>query len=315
MRFGERPGSSPVARHHGFFQDNTAALKRMITLSLRSQSLLFAFSTVWFAVPTAVIAGPPETLSHSLIFHAPFEGSVDAVKGHDLLLYTAETLERKSAVAGNQRKDVSLISGGGRYGDALRFADNAPQVLFFKGTNAGFREKDWSGTVSFWLKLNPDKDLKPGYCDPIQITDKAWNDAAFFVDFDKDLPRVFRLGVFPNYKSWNPRDTPWEQVRVAERPMVPVMKPPFSSAEWTHVAYTFENVNSSEAKESTASLYLNGKVQGSLNRPLKFSWDPSKAAIMIGLSYIGDFDELAIFNRSLTSEEISSVYQLPDGLK
>ena len=48
---------------------------------------------------------------------------------------------------------------------------------------------------------------------------------------------------------------------------------------------------------------------------MDYEWDPSKAAIMIGLSYIGDFDELAIFNRSLTSEEISSVYQLPDGLK
>jgi hypothetical protein len=67
--------------------------------------------------------------------------------------------------------------------------------------------------------------------------------------------------------------------------------------------------------ESTATLYLNSQSQGSLKAPLKFSWDPSKAAIMIGLSYIGDFDELAIFNRALTAEEIANVYQLPDGLK
>jgi len=277
---------------------------------------LAAFLVMGIAVPSTVCeAAPPESLSTSLIFHAPFDGGTDARKADDRTLYTAESMERKSAVAGNQRADVSIVSGAGRYGDALRFKDNSPQVIFYKGANAGFKEKDWSGTVSFWLKLDPDKDLKPGYCDPIQITDKTWNDAAFFVDFDKDLPRTFRLGVFSNYKFWNPKDTPWEQIAVADRPMVPVVKPPFTSSEWTHVAYTFENINSSTNTESTATLYLNGKSQGSLKAPLKFSWDPSKAAIMLGISYIGDFDDLAIFDRALTSEEIATVYQLPDGLK
>jgi hypothetical protein len=278
--------------------------------------MLAACFVTGFAVGRSVCeAAPPEAVSKSLIFHAPFDGGTDARVGVDRSLYTSDSLERKSEVVGNQRTDVAIVSGAGRFGDALRFKDNSPQVIFFKGANAGFKEKDWSGTVSFWLKLDPDKDLKPGYCDPIQITDKTWNDAAFFVDFDKELPRTFRLGVFSNYKFWNPKDTPWEQIAVADRPMVPVVKPPFSSTEWTHVAYTFENINSSKSMESTATLYLNSQSQGSLKAPLKFSWDPSKAAIMIGLSYIGDFDELAIFNRALTAEEIANVYQLPDGLK
>ncbi len=269
---------------------------------------------LWIATSQG-LAAPPESLSEALIFHAPFDGGTDAVKGVDRILYTAETLERKSSVAGNQRKDVALVTSAGRYGDALRFSDNSPQVLFYSGSNAGFQETNWAGTVSFWLKLNPDKDLKPGYCDPIQITDKTWNNAAFFVDFDKDLPRVFRLGVFSNYKFWNPQDTPWDQIKIADRPMVPVAMPPFRNDEWTHVAYTFENVNASDDSTATATLYLNGKRQGELKQPMKFSWDPSKAAIMIGISYIGDFDELAIFSRALTPEEIMTVYQLPDGLK
>lgn len=260
-------------------------------------------------------AAPPEAISASLIFHAPFDGSTDASKGEDRTLYTSDSLERKSEVAGNQRTDVAIVNGAGRYGDSLRFKDNSSQVIFYKGVNAGFKETDWSGTVSFWLKLDPDKDLKPGYCDPIQVTDKTWNDAAFFVDFDKELPRTFRLGVFADYKFWNPKDTPWEQIAVADRPMVPVVKPPFSGREWTHVAYTFQNINSSTNAESTATLYLNGQSQGSLKAPLKFSWDPSKAAIMLGISYIGDFDDLAIFDRALTPEEIAAVYQMPNGLK
>ena len=66
--------------------------------------------------------------------------------------------------------------------------------------------KDWSGTVSFWLRLDPDKDLEPGYADPIQITDKKWDDASFFVDFTKDdKPRHFRLGIYSDLKVWNPK--------------------------------------------------------------------------------------------------------------
>ncbi|RLS42183.1 MAG: LamG domain-containing protein [Planctomycetota bacterium] len=269
-----------------------------------------------FAVGSNVcVAAPPEAVSKSLIFHAPFDGGTDARIGVDRSLYTSDSLERKSEVAGNHRTDVSIVSGAGRFGDALRFKDNSPQVIFYKGANAGFKEKDWSGTVSFWLKVDPDKDLKPGYCDPIQITDKTWNDAAFFVDFDKELPRTFRLGVFSNYKFWNPKNTAWEQVAETDRPMVPVVKPPFRSDEWTHVVYAFENINASDNAASTATLYLNGKKQGTLKHPLQFSWDPSKAAIMLGISYIGDFDDLAIFDRALTPEEIATVYQLPDGLK
>jgi hypothetical protein len=88
-----------------------------------------------------------------------------------------------------------------------------------------------------WLRLSPDEDLKPGYCDPLQITDKEWNNSAFFIDFDKDLPRVFRLGVFPDFKTWNPQNTPWEQIAAGDRPMVPVARPPFQRTAWTHVAW------------------------------------------------------------------------------
>jgi hypothetical protein len=47
---------------------------------------------------------------------------------------------------------------------------------------------------------------------------------------------------------------------------------------------------------------------------MMFSWDPSKAAIMNGLSYIGDLDDLAIFDRSLTAEEVVQVFNLPEGV-
>ncbi len=145
-----------------------------------------------------------------------------------------------------------------------------------------------------WMRLNPDQDLKPGYCDPIQITQFAWNNGALFVDFDKDLPRDFRLGVFSDLKFWNPDNIAWEAWPVEKRPMVTVKKPPFSRDAWTHVLFTFDGINHPEGKQAKASLYINGKKQGSIDSPMKFTWEPSKAIIMLGIEYIGDIDDLMI---------------------
>lgn len=277
----------------------------------QSFSVVGLLFVTWSCLPSTA---PADDLSKGLVFLAPFDGGFDATVGTDRTLCTAENLKREVITAGNLRKDVQIIAGQGRHGDALRFADgSATQVTMFRGTNTGYRERNWSGTVSMWLRLSPDQDLKPGYCDPLQITDKEWNNAAFFVDFDKDLPRVFRLGVFPDYKSWNPQDTPWEQIAVTDRPMVPVPRPPFQRAEWTHVAWTFSGLNTKGAT-GQAELYLNGRSMGQLKRPMTFSWKPEKSAIMIGIAYTGDFDELSIHDRPLSAAEIDALYRLPKGL-
>ena len=254
-------------------------------------------------------------LKQSLHLHVPFDQTFDArIAAGSKKIFTAESAARKEVQEGNQCAQVTIAKEAGRFGDALRFADKTKQVLFYQGTNMNFSEKDWSGTVSFWLKLSPDQDLKPGFCDPIQITQNAWNDAAFFVDFDRDLPRDFRLGVFADYKFWNPSDIPWEKLPVTDRPMVVVKKPPFSREQWTHIAFTFEDINSSENKDAASTLYINGKSAGTMKRPLKFHWDPSAAAIMLGLEYIGDFDDLAVFRKALTPAEIQQLFQLPGGV-
>jgi hypothetical protein len=224
-------------------------------------------------------------------------------------------MAREEVREGNHRRDVSIAKGAGRHGDALRFAGTSDQVLFYKAEEMGYRKVNWEGTVSFWMKLDPDKDLKPGYCDPIQITERAWNDGAFFVDFDKELPRDFRLGVFSDLAKWNPQNTPWEQIPVHERPMVTVKRPPFASDSWTHVVFTFRNVNAADGGQGTASLYLNSELLGAVERPLEFTWDVEKAAIMIGILYIGDFDDLAIFNRALAADEVRYLRDLPQGVR
>ena len=272
-------------------------------------------ASIFFAAVAGLCsAATADDLAKGLVFLAPFDGGLDAVLGVEKTLCTAENLKREVVTPGNLRKDVQLIAGGGRHGDALRFSDGgATQVTMFRGTNSGYRSQNWSGTVSMWLRLSPDEDLKPGYCDPLQITDKEWNNSAFFVDFDKDLPRVFRLGVFPDFKTWNPQNTPWEQIASEQRPMVPVARPPFLRSTWTHVAWTFTGANTG-GNDGLATLYLNGRSMGTLKRPLTFTWQPEKTAIMLGIAYTGDFDELSIHDRALSAAEIESLYRLPKGL-
>jgi hypothetical protein len=281
-----------------------------------------AFLLIGLSV-TPTPAQDKRTLTESLLFYASFDGTTDAnLCGSDGSIYTADTIARKSVQKGLHTDAVVIEKGAGKFGDCLRFKSKTEQIVFYKAAPNQFHPKaDWSGTVSFWMRLDPDKDLPPGYVDPLQITDKAWNNASFFVDFDQVVPREFRLGVFSDYKKWNPTDIKWEEIAEKDRPMVPVKKPPFSKSQWTHVAFTFENINPSEGKESSAKLYLNGKLQGFLKRPLHFDWamptpeNDSPAVIMLGIYYVGDFDEFAIFNKAMNADDIVILYHLPDGLR
>ncbi len=293
-------------------------------MSLRIVHLTVAM----FAACLSLHAQDKAELQQLLLFHASFDGSAEAdFSGSDGKIYTAENIHRTSFREGLDQAVVEIAKDEGRYGDCLRFKKKSESVVFYKAfPNRFHASKNWSGTVSFWLRLDPDKDLEPGYCDPIQITDKAWNNAAFFVDFDKDLPRDFRLGVFSNLSDWNPSNKEWDSIPVSDRPMVTVKHPRFRKDQWTHVVFTFDKINAEDGSDSVAKLFLNGELQGFLKGPIRFDWsepttsDPlqlgsSPAAIMLGLNYIGDFDDLAIFSRALTLEEVQLLRSLRDGLK
>jgi hypothetical protein len=165
------------------------------------------------------------------------------------------------------------------------------------------------------LSLDPETDLEPGYCDPLQITDKDYNDAALWVDFTKDdKPRHFRLGVFGDLKTWNPKDLPPDKNPDFMGRLVVVKKTPFARGRWTHVVITHQGLGG--ANGGVAKLYLDGVLQGKtpvISEP--FGWDLERAAIRLGVNYVGLFDDLAVFNRELSGQEVKALHQLKDGLK
>jgi len=258
-------------------------------------------------------------LREVLTFHASFNNRLDADMGlGDRKLYSAPSLSKRAeAKAGlPSTGEIILAQGQGHFGHALRFTKKKSPLVFFQAQkNIAFQPTNWNGTVSFWLSTDPEKDLEPGFCDPIQITPRAWNDAAFFVEFEKRAESIpFRLGVYSDLKVWNPQNRKWADVPLSEKPLVTVEKPPFREGKWTHVLFTFENFNTG-ASNGIARLYLDGKFQGALSpRQQTFTWDPAQTLVMLGLSYVGFFDELSIFKRPLSDSEIEVLYQLKGSL-
>ena len=60
---------------------------------------------------------------------------------------------------------------------------------------------------------------------------------------------------------------------------------------------------------------MNGELRGSRSDiATPFTWELDKSNIYLGLSYIGLMDELSIYNRALTDEEITTLYGLDNGV-
>ena len=265
---------------------------------------------VALACSVALHAASPR---EALVFHASFDAGVDAEKaGGDRRLYSAPKMAfPPQASAGLPVSGVvTRKASGGVSGGYLRFEKKSPEIVFYQAKGNMPYRTNWSGTVSFWLRLTPDEDLAPGFTDPIQITSKSWDSAAFFVEFSKDeVPREFRLGIYPDFEVWNPQKRGWNSIPMSEKPLAPVVRPPFQRDQWTHVAFSFENFNTG-ASNGTAVLYLNGKRAAALPpREQTFTWNLDQALMMLGLSYIGDFDELSVFDRALTAAEVGGLHR------
>lgn len=260
----------------------------------------------------------PASLRQALTFHASFDHGPDADFAlGDRRVFTALSIkEPRQATPGLPTNGVvSIARGEGRFGDALRFHRKAPELIHYQvAKNLAYTGTNWSGTVSFWLRLDPDADLKPEFCDPLQITAREWNDAALWVDFSKDeRPRHFRLGAFADRAVWDPTGRDLDKTPEAERPLVTVTRPPFTRQRWTHVTITFEKFNTGQ-KDGVATLYLDGQAVGSVSpREQTFTWEPGQAIALLGINYAGLFDELAFFNRALSAGEVHELYARPDG--
>ena len=253
-------------------------------------------------------------LADALSFCTTFEQgfAADYAQG-DPRIYTIKAVgEERIARIGMHNPNIKIAPNKGRFGNALAFTKKSSPPIFYKSQeNIKYEEKDWSGTISMWLSLDPEKDLEPGYTDPIQITDVTYNDAALWVDFSDKNPRSFRMGVFGDLKVWNPDNLQPNDNPVFLKRLLPATDRPFGTDVWTHVVISFSNLNSDKGK---AAFYINGKHQGTRDVTEPFTWELEKSKIFLGLNYVGLMDEVSLFKRALTEEEVVRLYQLPGGI-
>jgi hypothetical protein len=281
-----------------------------------STAVLFAV----LALATGCATVPrSSSLRSALTFYAPFDGNTDAAfaKG-DPRLFNAPSMKAKDSAARGLPTNhvIRFAPGEGRFGDAIRFTKKQAPFLFYRAaTNVHYAPSNWSGTVSFWLNTDPINELETGFCDPLQVTPRAWNDAAFFVEFEKRETIPFRLGVYSDFKVWNPNNTEWGKIPFSQKPLVTVENPPFAKGKWTHIVFTWENFNTGQSN-GVPKLYLDGRFQGQLSpRVQTFTWDPQQCLIGMGIAYKGLFDELSAFNRALSEAEVKELHGLPQGVR
>ncbi len=150
--------------------------------------------SAWLAIglgTTSIDAQTPSdhSLGHSLTFAASFDHGVDAdYSSGDAALWWAPSMnKRKEAQKGLPPSgEVEWQRQGGKFGGSLRFDQSKGPMVFFRGDkNYPAPKSGWNATVSFWLSTEPQTELPDGFCDPLQITSKQWDDASIFVEFEK----------------------------------------------------------------------------------------------------------------------------------
>ena len=99
------------------------------------------------------------SIANASPYHGPASGIVDAAfaAGNGTLLSAPSFARRQEATPGLPATgETKHVKGEGRFGDALRFTTRRKPLVFFEGgANVPYRSTDWSGTVSFWLSVDP----------------------------------------------------------------------------------------------------------------------------------------------------------------
>jgi hypothetical protein len=212
-------------------------------------------------------------------------------KGFDATVFR---IARNAGVAGGALEARDLLPRNGR-------------IFFPAQGNIAYRKGGWAGSVSVWLKTDPDTMFKGRFCDPVQITERGAGNGGIWVDFNDAKPRDMRMGAFPAVPAGG-------KPLAESDPSAPIIRLKgvgFKASEWHHVVMTWENFDTGRS-DARAALYVDGKLIGELkDRAIAMEWDLQKAGIYIAVGYIGLLDELALFNRSLTSSEITLLYQHP----
>jgi Concanavalin A-like lectin/glucanases superfamily len=272
------------------------------------------FSLFVFGTLVPISHADEADLRKAVTFYASFDASVNADVGGGELVPKVRakhaTEKEKFVVEEVNSKIVHIAKDRGIAGGCLNVSDLLPQdgrLYYPAKDNIAFKKEGWSGSVSMWCRTNPDTFLKTKFCDPLQITQKGYDNGALWFDFNDKKPRDLRHGVFTaradNQKAVKEED-----------PKAPLVRVPgigWKELDWHHVVITFKNLDTGKPDAVTA-LYIDGKLKGEVKeQAIAMKWEMAEAKIYLALSYIGLIDEFALFDKALTGDEVQLLHKKP----
>lgn len=213
-------------------------------------------------------------------------------KGYDKTLYR---IAPGKGIVGGALEAVGLLPKGGR-------------IFFPAKGNLAYKRGGWGGAFSFWAKTDPNQLITTKFCDPIQMTERGANNGGLWIDFNDAQPRDLRHGAFPVVP-------PGHQPLAESDPQAPLVRVPkieWKADQWRHIAVSWANFDT-DKNDARSALWIDGKSQGEITgQAISMGWNLDRTGIFLAINYIGLLDELALFSRPLTAEEIKRLHQEPD---
>lgn len=246
-----------------------------------------------------------ERLQESVCLLASFDETIDADRS------------RGNATARINHQVVRHDKQAGRFGGALVFdaRDHGwaeDEFQFEAKGNFPYSQSSFEGTVSLWLRGDPDADLNPEYpVDPFHISRHA-ADGSFYLDLTRPndwrygSPRKLRFGIYG--------DSPAQDMFVGGQ-LIVAGELGFSDGGWHHLAATWQNTNSGK-EDARAELCIDGVLRGWMQGyQHSLTWEIDRLSIGLGQRYVGSLDELLVLDLALSAQEIQQLYSLQQPLE
>lgn len=219
-------------------------------------------------------------------------------------------VSRGDAVASVNDALVLHDSQGGRFGGAMVFSarDNGwaeDELTFAARDNFPYSPAGFDGTVSLWLRGDPDADLAPEYpVDPFHVS-RHPADASFYLDLTKPndwrygSPRKLRFGFY--------NDSPAQNM-FQNGQLIVVGELDWNDGRWHHVAATWKNANSGKA-DGEAAVYIDGELRGTMaGYEHRLTWGLAELRIGLGQRYVGAIDEFLVLDAALSPEQVRQLH-------
>lgn len=264
-----------------------------------------------------------KAVSRNMVMMASFDDVTDLnLSCADGWICTAATYQdavtRRNIHDHNRRPDAIIADGKGLFGDSLQFLSRSQKVVFYKGEDFNHQRSttpsNWSVTVSCWVRFDQDAVQRNDSSIPLQLTQPEKAGTTLTVECDLGATDELRLVA-----SSGPSDLVGDLVADAAQDqrhvLVRVKHPPIDRDRWMHLAIMLERVNSDDWTPSRAALYMNGRLMGRPEVSFPLLCDLSQLSLVLGHHFIGQVDDLGVFNRVLNEGEMRRIYDRQQRLR